>query len=132
MTRESRLRAIWGILASGLVIGVCVAAFNTAEHFFDGLCGSTMVQTIPSPDGELKAVVFEHDCGATTGYSTQVSILRRGETLTKKASDTFVAEGQMPIVVTWTAPRDLTIATLGSRVFRREKRSIDGVRITYK
>lgn len=33
-----------------------------------------------SPDGQREAVMFQRDCGATTGYSTQISVLDHGET----------------------------------------------------
>jgi len=34
-----------------------------------------------SPDGKRDAVLFQRDCGATTGFSTQISILDVGEQL---------------------------------------------------
>jgi hypothetical protein len=33
---------------------------------------------MPSPDGRRDAVMFQRDCGATTGFSTQISILDTG------------------------------------------------------
>ncbi len=33
-----------------------------------------------SPDGKREAVLFQRDCGATTGFSTQISILEVGDT----------------------------------------------------
>ena len=45
------------------------------------MCGNDIYSETLSPDGELKAVIFQRDCGATTGFSTQVSILDTDETL---------------------------------------------------
>ena len=41
---------------------------------FDSLCGNTLLAETPSPEGNLRAVVFERNCGATTSFSTQVSV----------------------------------------------------------
>ena len=38
-------------------------------------CSNTILAEVASPGAELKAVVFTRDCGATTGFSTQVSVL---------------------------------------------------------
>jgi len=38
-------------------------------------CKNTVVSRHLSPDGTHVAVLFQHDCGATTGFSTQISIL---------------------------------------------------------
>lgn len=45
------------------------------------MCGNKIIAEHLSPDKMHKLIVFVRDCGATTGFSTQVSILRKGETL---------------------------------------------------
>ena len=40
-------------------------------------CKEDIVTEIPSPDGNLKAVLSIRDCGATTRASTHVNIIRR-------------------------------------------------------
>ena len=40
-----------------------------------GLCGNQVLHEKFSPDKRSKAIVFQRDCGATTGLSTQVSIV---------------------------------------------------------
>jgi hypothetical protein len=49
----------------------------TLVYFFmsDDGCANSAVAELRSPDGRYKAVVFERSCGATTGFSTQVSVL---------------------------------------------------------
>lgn len=42
---------------------------------------NTLHHVILSPDGRLKVTVFERNSGATTGFSTQVSILASDEDL---------------------------------------------------
>jgi hypothetical protein len=41
----------------------------------EDLCGNDPISETPSPNGQMKVVVFQRDCGATTGFSTQVSVL---------------------------------------------------------
>ena len=55
-------------------------------------CGNDVLADVPSPSGERRAVVFQRDCGATTGFSVQVSILRRGKSLPNEAGNTFTAD----------------------------------------
>ena len=47
----------------------------TAAGFGSGMCGTYVLEEVPSPYKKLKAVVFEIDCGATTGHNTPVAIV---------------------------------------------------------
>ena len=38
-------------------------------------CGNEVISRTSSPSGEQQVIVFQRDCGATTGFSTQVSVL---------------------------------------------------------
>jgi hypothetical protein len=49
------------------------ATLYSCAYFF---CGNEVVAESPSPDGQYKAVVFVRDCGATTTWSTHVSVIR--------------------------------------------------------
>ena len=57
-----------------------------------GLCANDEVVRIPSPDTKFEAVVFQRDCGATTGFSTQVSVVTRGASLPNEAGNVFIAD----------------------------------------
>jgi hypothetical protein len=56
-------------------------ACGTIDH-----CGNTILEEVQSPTGKYRAVIFRRDCGATTGCSTQVSVLNNGETFFSKPS----------------------------------------------
>jgi hypothetical protein len=58
------------LLTLALLCATCVTACGWSDP-----CGNSIRATAPSPSGRAKAVVFVRDCGATTGYSTQVSVL---------------------------------------------------------
>ncbi|HEX8473905.1 MAG TPA: hypothetical protein VF666_07715 [Pyrinomonadaceae bacterium] len=62
-------------------------------------CGNELLGEAQAPGGKWKAVVFQRDCGATTSYSTQISILRIDEWLVNEGGNVFVVDtnhGQAP------------------------------------
>jgi hypothetical protein len=87
---------------------------------------------VPSPDGRFEAVIFQRDCGATTAFSTQISILSRGGALPKTAGNAWIADsnhGAAPIgkwggpsvEVSWSTNRRLTVvAHPAARISRNE------------
>ena len=42
-------------------------------------CGNDILQEVQSPNKQSRVVIFQRSCGATTGYSTQVSVLFQKE-----------------------------------------------------
>src|SRR5262245_2535310 len=42
-------------------------------------CSNMVVSSLDAPDGRHSAALFQRDCGATTSYSTQISVLAPGE-----------------------------------------------------
>lgn len=55
-------------------------------------CGNEILAEIPSPSGAHRAVIFQRDCGATTGFTTQVSVLFEKERLSNAAGNVFSAD----------------------------------------
>jgi hypothetical protein len=106
------------------------------------LCKNEIVAEIPSPKGDKRAVVFQRDCGATTGFSTQVSILSRGIRLRDEGGNAFVADddhGAVPLTsgnvmaidVRWASNDELMIDyPARARVFRHNTK-VDAVTIRY-
>jgi hypothetical protein len=47
------------------------------------MCANEVVSRASSPDGQLEAVMFQRDCGATTAFSTQISVVDARETVTE-------------------------------------------------
>jgi hypothetical protein len=96
------------------------------------LCGNEVVASVSSPSGAYKAVVFTRDCGATTGWSTQVSVLRGSEQLPNEGGNTLVLEGKSPVQVTWKSESALSLSgTSGGRLFKQE-RVVHGIAIAYE
>ena len=131
-----------------LLIGaVAVAAVLAAGAFIVGrapssMCGNRVLSRVPSPDDQLQAVVFERDCGATTDFSTQVALLRRGAPLPNEGGNVLVVDtdhGKAPsgpgggpvVTVRWVASDSLEIGFhRRARIFRQAN-AMGAVRIVY-
>lgn len=123
-TPEKRVRRNVCGIACTVVIGVVcltigLAAWST--HWLSGtMCDNQVISTSLTPDHRLKAVVFERDCGATTGFSTQVSVLLASQKLTDEAGNALVVDdnrgaarsgpGGGPMVhIAWAGNRSLLV-----------------------
>jgi hypothetical protein len=76
------------------------------------LCRNDVFQEVYSPNGEYKVEIFERNCGATTGYSTQLSILTASEDLPNSHGNIFTMDGHPDwtrVQVTWNANNSVTI-----------------------
>jgi hypothetical protein len=59
------------------------------------ICKNEIYKEYISPDKALKAIVFQRDCGATTGFSTQISILKSNEDLdNNEGGNIFIIKGE--------------------------------------
>jgi hypothetical protein len=54
-------------------------------------CQNQIISESASPDGQNSAILFQRDCGATTGFTTQISILPQGER-PERSGNVFVAD----------------------------------------
>ena len=99
-------------------------------------CRNQILQDVPSPDGRRHAVIFARDCGATTDFSTQVSILTAARTVTG-GGNVFVVDsdhgraiagpgGGPGVTVRWLDRRSVEVHyDAHARVFAQEKRHDD-------
>jgi hypothetical protein len=114
-----------------------------ALWWFSGeMCENSIVRTVDSPDGKRTLALFERSCGATTGFSTQISVLGRGEVSTG-SGNAFIADanhGAAPLgewggpwaEIQWLANEHVLIRyAQGSRVFEKDEQ-VSGVKITYQ
>jgi hypothetical protein len=126
------------------LLGRISALFAVFAGCFDagGGCANERLVDRPSPDGRWHAVVFQRDCGATTGVSTQVSVLPAGDSLRNEGGNAFtsdddhgaapaVAGGGPTVSTRWIAPDTLEVRFHPrSRVFTREEK-VGAVAIRY-
>ena len=62
-----------------LVHWIGIAALSLSLSGCVDLCENEIKTEVASPDETKRAVIFERSCGATTPFSTHVSVLNRGE-----------------------------------------------------
>ena len=111
-----------------LVIGGCGFILSS---LFDGMCGNEIFQEVYSPDNEYKAVVFQRDCGATTGYSTQISILKAPAKLPNESGNIFAMDGYpdwTEVNINWETNRLVSISYSGGYEVLNRK---DTIRILF-
>lgn len=131
-----RRRYAWELILGGAV-GLLAGCSS--------LCRNTVVSERLSPDGRVKAVVFYRDCGATTPFTTEISVVPAGEdaaagghdgnvfsmTDPQDSDETLSRNGVIEARLDWRSSQQLVIfiprrAVVGKRVDR-----IGRVGITY-
>lgn len=73
------------------------------------ICSTDVVQGSRSPDGVLQATWYTKNCGATTDFSTVVSVHRPDSSYKDDSDIVFVAKGKQTIKLTWAAPHRLSV-----------------------
>jgi len=119
-----------------------IAALVSALGGCSDVCTSTLVTSVVAPDGQHKAELFQRDCGATTGFSTQISITATSEKLSG-GGNTFQADddhgaaqagawGGPWAEINWLSADHLLVKYAAkSRVFKRVT-DVNGVRVTFQ
>jgi hypothetical protein len=99
-------------------------------------CGNRILSE--TEGGSKRAVVFERDCGATTDFSTQVSILNANESAPPEAGNVFIADSDhgavtnLVVSVRWDSPDHLVVVfPARARVFQQQVQ-VSGVNISYE
>jgi hypothetical protein len=134
MKRSAKLVVAGGVVTATTLIGGYHTIVNRA---FEDICRNQVLSESVSPDGSKKFVVFQRSCGATTGFSTQASLLSVDAELPNEPGNVFVADtdhgvapsgagGGPELRSRWVAPNNLMIQHhVGARVFRVEQRLKD-------
>jgi hypothetical protein len=104
----------------------------------DPLCGNEVLSWVVAPDGKTEAVVFRRDCGATTSYSEQVSVVPRGSSFPTGGGNIFVSDdesrtpGGVAVKVEWLSPTDLEITYDGRARIYKKLQSKGPIHIDYR
>lgn len=121
---------------------VIFAAIAVVVGSCSGGCENSILSEVGSPNGRLSAILFERSCGATTGLSTQVSVLRSG-VLPAASGNAFVADanhvaadgnagGGPWVQVVWIDDNNLIVKyDAQARVFT-EQTDVAGVKVAYQ
>jgi hypothetical protein len=69
-----------------------VIFFVGCNMLLDSMCSNQVISQAKSPGGSFVAVVFQRDCGATTGFSSQVSLHRTWLPRGNSSGNVFVSD----------------------------------------
>ncbi|MGV1682500.1 hypothetical protein [Sphingopyxis sp. NJF-3] len=124
-----------------LRIGILSVGLMAVSGCSDG-CANSRISRADSPDGLYSAVMFQRDCGATTTFSTQISVVKRGA-MPSGIGNIFRADDDHGAATTgewggpwaemrWLAPDHLLIRYAAkSRLFAQAGK-LSGVKISYE
>jgi hypothetical protein len=139
MERIAKITLI-GIATAGVLFVVGVGAL---AYLFSDMCGNDLVAEHLSPDGKSKLVIFQRDCGATTGFSTQASLVAPEAKLPGSSGNLFIVDtdhgiapsgpgGGPELRVRWEGPKRLLLQHhVKARVFKAE-RGFNGIEVRYE
>ncbi|MEO5914025.1 MAG: hypothetical protein ABIS50_07315 [Luteolibacter sp.] len=94
-------------------------------------CGNEPSAEVISPDGTKKVVLFSRNCGATTGFNTQGTVLNRGDELPNEPGSAFIIDNGTAKVSWVDDSRLLVVFESDARVFKKEL-SDRGIAIEYQ
>lgn len=108
----------------------CAASLSAC---FDpaSMCGNEVVARVPSPSAQVDAVVFHRDCGATTGFSTQVALVPAGHVPTA-AGDVLVLRDRVALDLHWATDQALVVSGIGSARVFYQSIVVGGVAVSYR
>jgi hypothetical protein len=115
------------------VIGACAVAvvgllvfLRAVGDVAEAICTNFYVSRTASPDGKRFAVLFERDCGATTDFSTQLSVLPASNPVPEGAGNVFGADsngGRAPLLRGHVVEVRVTWVTSDSMIVRYDPRA---------
>lgn len=134
----------WVVAAVVVVVIMIAVGYDMilSRAFKDPCHNEILVESI-SPDRTKKLVVFQRSCGATTGFSTQVSLISPNAKLPNEFGNVFIADtdhgiapssigGGPEVRFHWAAPKRLLLQHHAlARIFKAERR-LDETDVTYE
>lgn len=130
------------LLGLGALSLIFIGAITLIASRLPDLCANTVIAEVPSPNAQLKAVVFGSDCGATTDFSTQVSVLPAASALENEGGNVFVADtnrGRAPswksggpeVRFRWVSDTNIELQYHQLARVARSNHSAEGVEVVY-
>jgi hypothetical protein len=118
--------------------GISLAGFSILLVACADPCENRVLSEFPGRMGNRAAIVFERSCGATTGFSTHVSVANEFGQLGKSPGNVFVADSdhgavkKMIVTVRWVAPDRIVVRyPAQARVFKKQA-EVNGVNVAYE
>ncbi|GAB3368001.1 MULTISPECIES: hypothetical protein [Giesbergeria] len=135
---------LWKKILIGVfaLILLCIGGLYLFIQSLPDMCSNVVLAEYLSPNNKLKVVTFQRDCGATTGFSTQVLIISSADALENESGNTFIADtnhdaapigqgGGPEVQINWLSDLRLQIQNHKlARIFRAETK-YEGVNVEY-
>ncbi len=116
-----------------MTIIILLIVFMTGKYLldflFEDMCGNDIKQKKPSPSGEKVAYVFERSCGATTGFSPQLSILNNDDEFQNESGNTFRSDKEFSIE--WLGEKNLKVNYDKSSETSEMDKRVNGIKVEY-
>ena len=138
------LRLIGRIVLCFGISFVALAIFGVVYFWFfvPDMCANEVISESSSPDGGKRLVVFQRDCGATTGFTTQASVLASNTPLPNKGGNLYVSDtnhgaapngpgGGPSLKVTWVSSQSVVLTHHPKVRVLKSEAEVDGVRASY-
>lgn len=117
-----------GFFRFAVLVGIAVYwLYYLGGSLMSGMCSNEIVHRAFQPNGSLELVVFQRDCGATTGYSYQLSILKQGLE-SNRSGNVFISTKAFQ--AEWTGHSSVAVTGDASDALKRKDR-YRGIRILY-
>ena len=97
----------------------------------DDLCGNDNVRSFRSTDGARTAYLFRRACGATTDFSTHVSLVAAGRALPNGAGNVLSVGGEQPVELVWMNSTTLRVTGFREPVYLRAS-TVDSISVQYQ
>ncbi len=95
------------------------------------LCENEISLTKVSPSGKFQAVSFFRNCGATSGFNTQISIIPTESNLPNDGDNIFIIDNDIQLSINWISNNTILISgNLDHRIYKQEQNFSD-VHISY-
>lgn len=113
-----------------LILGIGLYLFiNLGSDVVSGMCGNQVItQEIQPDNGSYKLVVFKRDCGATTAYSYQLSVIKKNSQLENSAANIYISDHEFNAF--WTDKNTIEIRGFSYKEYKQE-RKYKGIKIQY-
>ena len=114
------------------VVVFCGAALVAMDWWLSGnLCANTVLKAETSPSGRKTVVVFERDCGATTDFSTQVSVFDSAKLSDRATGNVLVTDGRREgIDVRWSDETTLVVTGAGDAHWKVD--ALEDITVVYR
>lgn len=131
---------VYCAVSTAVIIAVLIPVVGYTGYILWGFyellfnyCATTEHRTVPSPDLSRVAIVFDIDCGATTDFNTQVSIVGIGDNFSPDRNPSILSiRGQRALYMRWVSDKILEVSLpQHGRIYRKDDHAGD-VEIQYR